>query len=915
MRNIARILLVVVLIPIIAPLLPQNAYAGDLDTLIRLDRLAVSRTTGGMICATPSTTGVENSIQVIFPSGFTVNSTASNWIVTTTNLPSGATPLPGIGTATAVSGQIVSFPSNDLSTGTQYCFNFASSNTLTTPSSTGTYVGILRTMNNSSQVVDYHAYAVSIVTSDSIAVTATVAANPTDFSADLALSDPANGTFAPETTLTYTLTYANLLSYPAAITVEASWDLGTVEGNGTPTEEILDYVIGSSSNAYNNTPAVVDTVNRKIDWTIATIPGNTTDQTVTFQLKTNSSYTGSLPVTFTVNGRVLGPGTQTADSTVTSTFQNPTTPITPTIFYEGSTGGDGRTDGRTDGKSDGLGPKPNAGSSLRINTIDIRTISQDQASIYISTNLASKVKISYGTSINNLNESLILNDFRKDRLVTLANLKPHTRYYFKVSATAQNGISVTSDLYLLDTAQTSTPPQVDLNSLIVTSQDVLLVDSSRLQSPIGTFIIPNTSNYSFKVMIKDPFNVKTVKAILRSKNVLGINSFEPEITSSDSVTVSEISPGHFVGRLNAGVRPGKYELILQVQDYNGNISEQKISDVTVSQPFRVINSVTKAAVEHAKITFYFYNQRLKIYELLSSSITPIKNPAYSEPDGNVLTVLPPGSYKAVIQILGYKEQTLEFTLDPNKSSSYPTVELTALPFNILTFGQYYLSTALDFFQSSEQALQTLRSSYRFFELISFLLITFLAFLLTISLSKKMSVPVTLFPTFLIYHIFLPFRKNVHTFLIHGNVTTSGSDEPIAGILLYFFSNSGKVLGHTKSNEQGEFLVKIHEAVDVRITTNKKGFSGKSIKVKKNDLNDRIVLQIEQTGKPPRVSLNNIKWYVEYLLSTFFEAILLVVLAIEIVFVSQFGVLKVFPFIVVSIVNILLWASNMRAARR
>lgn len=913
MRNIARILLVVVLIPIFTPLLPQKAFAGDLGVKIRIDRLATSKSTGGMICATPETTGVENSIQVIFPTGFTVNSIASNWTVTTTNLPSGAVALPGVGTATGVSVQTVTFPSNDLSIGTEYCFNFSSASTLTTPSSIGTYNGIVRTMNSSSQVIDYHAFAVSIVTNDSISVTATVAANPTDFDAALALTSPTNGTFTPNTTLTYTLTYGNLLTYPANVTVEASWDLGTIQGNGSATESVLDYVIGSASNAYSSTPPVVDTVNRKIDWTISTIPGSTTNQTVTFQLITNSSYTGVLPVTFTVNGRVLGPGTQTADSTVTSTFQNPIAP-TSAISYGGS-GGDGRSDGRTDGRSDGLGPKPSTSSSLRINTIDIRTISQDQASIYISTSRASKIKISYGTSLNNLTESKAVGTFATEHLATLPSLKPHTRYYFRVNASDQNGSSATSDLYLLDTAQISNPPQVDINSLIVTSQDVLLVDMLPLQGQIGRFIIPYTSNYSFKIMIKDPTNVKSVTAILRNKNVLGINSFALETTGHESVTVSEISPGHFVGRLNAGVKPGEYELILQVQDYNGNISEQKISDVTVSQPLRVINTATKDAVEHAKITFYYYNQRLKLFELLSSSITPVKNPTYSEPDGNVLTVLPPGKYKAVIHVLGYKEQSLEFTLDPHNSSNYPTVELAPLPFNILTLGQYYLSTALDFFQSSEQAIQTLRSSYRFFELVSFLLISFLLFLLTISLSKRMSVPVILFPTFLMYHIFLPFRKNVHTFLVHGNVSTSGSDESVAGVLLYFLTSSGKVLGHTKSNEHGEFLVKIHKALDLKITTNKKGFSGKTIKVSKNTLNDRILIQIDQTGKPPRISLNNLKWYTEYLLSTLFEAILILVLAIEIVFIGQFGVHKVLPFIVLSVADILLWASNMRAAKR
>jgi len=913
MRKVARILLILILVPLLTPLLPQKAFAGDLGVKIRIDRLAISKATGGMICATPETTGVEASIQVIFPTGFTVNSTASNWTVTTTNLPSGAVALPGVGTATGVSGQTVTFPSNDLSIGTEYCFNFASSNTLTTPSSVGTYNGIVRTMNSSNQAIDYHAYAVSIVTNDNISVTATVAANPTDFDATLALTSPANGSFTPNTTLTYTLTYGNLLTYPASITVEAAWDLGTVQGNGSPSESILDYVIGSASNAYNSTPPVVDTVNRKIDWTISTIPGSTTNETVTFQLITNSSYTGSLPVTFTVNGRVLGPGTQTADSTVTSTFQNASS-STSSTSGGGSAGGDGLSDGRTDGRTDGLGPRP-ISNDLRINTIDIRTISQDQASIYISTNHASKLKVIYGTSINNLDETKTIINFAADHLVTLTKLKPHTRYYFRVNATDQDGLSAASDLYLLDTAQASKPPKVDLKSLIVTSQDVLLVDASRSQDQIGNFIIPNTANYSFKVKIDDSPNVKFVKAILRSKKVLGINSFQPETTSTDSVTVSEISSGHFVGRLNAGVNPGEYELILQVQDYNGNISEQKIADVTISPPLRIVNRVTKNAVEHAKITFYFYNQRLKIYELLTSSTTPIKNPAYSEPNGTVLTVLPAGKYRAIVNTLGYKEQSVEFTLNPNSTSNYPTIELTPLPFSILTLAQYYLSTAYDFFQSSGQALSTLRSSFRFFELISFLLITLLMLLLTVALSKRISVPIFLFPSFALYHVLRPFKKTLHTFLVHGSITALGSDEPIAEVLLYFFSNSGKVLGHAKSNEQGEFLIKIHEAVDIRITTNKKGFAGKSIKIRKSDLNDRIILQIEQTGKPPRVSINNLKWYIEYLLSTFFEAILITVLCIEIVFIGQFGITKVLPFIVVSVINILLWAENMRAARR
>ena len=131
-----------------------------------------------MICATPETSGTENSIQIVFPTGFNVNSNPSNWTITTSNLPTGSIALPGIGTATAVSGQTVTFPSNNLSVGTEYCFNFVSSNTLTTPSSTGSYTGILRTVNSSNQVIDYHPFTVTIVANDGISVTATVAEIP-----------------------------------------------------------------------------------------------------------------------------------------------------------------------------------------------------------------------------------------------------------------------------------------------------------------------------------------------------------------------------------------------------------------------------------------------------------------------------------------------------------------------------------------------------------------------------------------------------------------------------------------------------------------------------------------------------------------------------------------------------------------
>jgi hypothetical protein len=123
------------------PFLISSASAGSLtNTLVRVDRLAASQATDGMVCAKSTTTAVEAHVQVTFPgtgtagaTSFGVNATAANWTTTTADLPSGATAWIGIGTATAVSGATVTFPSGDMVVGTLYCFNFAAASTLSTP--------------------------------------------------------------------------------------------------------------------------------------------------------------------------------------------------------------------------------------------------------------------------------------------------------------------------------------------------------------------------------------------------------------------------------------------------------------------------------------------------------------------------------------------------------------------------------------------------------------------------------------------------------------------------------------------------------------------------------------------------------------------------------------------------------------
>ena len=153
----------------------QNVQAANLQqAYIRLDRLAASTTTGGTVCAKPTTVGTETTVKVTFPTGFSVNATASNWTVTTTNLPSGATIWPGIATASAVSGQDVTFPSTDLTVGTLYCFNFSGTSTLTTSTAGNDKSGVITLQATGPTTIDSGSYALSIVSNDQIVVTATV---------------------------------------------------------------------------------------------------------------------------------------------------------------------------------------------------------------------------------------------------------------------------------------------------------------------------------------------------------------------------------------------------------------------------------------------------------------------------------------------------------------------------------------------------------------------------------------------------------------------------------------------------------------------------------------------------------------------------------------------------------------------
>lgn len=186
-RSLVSVLLyIVTIISLIYPVFtPSKANASVTEAFVRFDRLATGAAISGTACLKTSTSGTETNVVVVFPTGWTISSTASNWTVTTTDLPTdpsgggAATAWPGIGTASSVSGGSVVFPGTDLSTGTFYCFNFAGASS-TIGSAGNDQTGQLKTQGGN-PYVDAVNWATSIVASgaDQIAVTASVSATMT----------------------------------------------------------------------------------------------------------------------------------------------------------------------------------------------------------------------------------------------------------------------------------------------------------------------------------------------------------------------------------------------------------------------------------------------------------------------------------------------------------------------------------------------------------------------------------------------------------------------------------------------------------------------------------------------------------------------------------------------------------------
>lgn len=900
--------------------LPSAFASTFTSAFIRLDRQTTDAPLSGTICAQPSSAGAgtENQVTITFPNDFTISANANDWRANTVRRPSGSTIWPISSIAKDVSGQSVTFSSGDLTSNTLYCFNFNGASS-TTGGVGDDITGTVTTKNSSNTTIDQADYATSILDNNQIGVSATIPPYISDLPISIE-SITAGDNFPQNTTLDYQITYGSLTAGTFPLTIQAQWTQGTIAGSPAPSVDILNYVVGSASDSYGSTPAVIDTVNKTITWTITFFPGNTADQTVSFELKTNDSYTGDKNVRFDVSARAISDPTVTPDQTVTQTYlydaslvptPTPTAaPLPTTSTPAPGTSTTMTTANPTTTPATAASPTPTP-EPFAFSNVYVYSLSQSQAQIAVLTHRNSTSTIQYGIAPSSLSQSVSSATSLTETIITLPDLKSDTTYYFRVTATNSYGNTVRSDIFTFKTAVISETAVIDQQSLVVTSNNNFLVNpqaqriSGNLQK--NAIVVPFSTNFEIQFSLSKQIPVKNIQAIVRSKNVLGANTFSIPVAeaSSNYVDFVETQPGIYTGRLKSLPKPGFYEIYIRIIDYNGNISEQKISDLTVTSRFMVYKKNSQTGVENAKILLYLYNQKTRIYDLISPQTLPISNPAYALNDGTVELVLPPGRYKAEASAIGYESTTKEFEITP-VSIDYPTIYLQSQPFNMINFIQYLGKTLQDSISLNQQYLSDISSSNRLFVLLELLGMFGFILLSLLSFSAKTHIHFLYIPYFFIHKLRQLSHKNGS--LIIGKIIDRESEYPVSKAIVYLIDGkNNKLLAHLTTNKLGEFYFKKSDLTFLKISVIKKSFvPSPFLEYSTKSLGQMpLTLAIEKDNAYKKSIFEIAGLSLENVFGAFMEFILIFTVVLEFYFIGPLGILRVFPFLILSIFNVIL----------
>lgn len=763
---------------------------------------------------------------------------------------------------------------------------------------------------------------------DNISVIGTIPPQDSDFQRSIVAST--SSTVPQNTTITYTITYGSNLYHADQLTVEAFWGQGTINGDSNPSVDGLDYVTGSASQAYGSTTPVVDLTNRKIDWTISSFPAQTTNQTVTFQLKTNSTYTGSSTVTFPISVKLIAPQFTTSSSSVTTTYQFDSSLVTPT-----PTPTPGPTSTPTPAPTSTPTPTPVPGTTATptpevttlptatptptptpaprvipaFSEINILNLTSTMLDIEFIARQEGVVKVDYGTSPNIFtNEESI--STTGSGVISISNLNPNIKYYFQLTTLGKDG-TFKSEIYSVTTPIASLVPQVLIPSIVISTENDVLYSS--ILNKDNTALLPaipiaSTVDYTIAFKLNKMEHIKSVTVLLRNSSVLGIAI--PAFASTDQVykygTIDK-GNGVYVALITNALPPGTYNMSVRVEDLEGNITTQKIVKIHVLQPFRAYNKSNNRPLEDVRITLWYYDNKSNQYLLLSPT-RGYKNPLYTNSNGEASEQLPKGKYKAVFESLGFAQNEVKFNLGTSPQDDFPTVGMQPMPFSISAIISYYGNSFVDWLLLTNDYFKNLKTSSRFYNLFGLLTLFCFVSLALLLFRIKSHIRFLHLPRYFRHHLLKTITKESP--YISGQVIDFQSQTPLPDCIICVTDEAKRVLFQTASNKNGAFLVPSNISIGHNINIVKNGYEEKTEDV----LAENMIIRLLQNTAVVNTNLKSFIKTAESILGGIFAFVLIFSFILEILLVPQFGISLTAPFFLISIFNCLLWIFYIREKR-
>ena len=739
-------------------------------------------------------------------------------------------------------------------------------------------------------------------------ISTSVSVPPSASNYSLSISNsPTQSTYAPNSVITYTITYGNNFNIALPLTITANWTDGTISGQSSPSVDVADYVVGSGTNAYGSTHPVINTENQTITWSINSFPGDTSGQSVSFELETNSNYTGTHTVAFTTSAYLSTTGMTTPSQDVTLNYKYPATPSPTPTPTPGPTG----TPNPNATASPSPSPSPTPQNFL-ITSVGINSLSNNSATIEVNTNSPASVKINYATSLNNLSKQVSSKSSNYQNFVTLNHLQSNTIYYYEVIANNNNGNTFTSDIFTFRSASLATTVQIDQASFVAASENTIVSKPSGPNN-LNTIVLPidNVFGFKFSLSKKTPF--KKAVAIIRNESVLGALSFGPKAyAATQQAELVEVSPGVFSGKLATPSTTGNYGIYVRIYDTSGNILEQKVSELYVIKNFTVFSKDNNQPIEGARILLSLYNVESKKYQELPPTAISILNPSFTDSSGQDPIVLPQAKYMAQVSEIGYNTQNVYFEIVP-KAGGYPTVYMERRPIGIADIINYLRNSLNDvFIQNTATYIIALTGSVRFFNLIAVLSLGILVLLALFAFVTRTRIPLTKIPHYFLFYLH-KIKGNQNQNYVSGVIKDTKS-KVLANAHVYLVDlSSEEIIGQTKTNSLGHFFFR-NSLKNPAIIVMEKGYKTTHLTPYKKIDGDEFSVTLEKIQSEKEKIISIPKRFVRGIFGFTFEWLLLFSFIFELMFLLTFGFVRTLPFLTLSIFNLFIWIVYLRVRK-